>query len=38
MKPHCIELPDCEPIPILYENRPVLAVVGCMAATPRRWF
>ena len=24
--PNCIELPDCEPIPILYEDRPVIAV------------
>lgn len=25
-KPDCIELPDCEPIPILYEDRSVLAI------------
>ncbi len=26
MKPNCIELPDCEPFPILYEDRSVMAV------------
>jgi 23S rRNA pseudouridine1911/1915/1917 synthase len=31
-KPDCIELPDCEPIPILYEDRSVLAV-----DKPRGW-
>lgn len=25
-KPNCIELPDCEPIPILFEDRSVLAI------------
>ncbi len=32
MKPNCIELPDCEPIPILHEDRSVLAV-----DKPRGW-
>ena len=32
MKPNFIELPDCEPIPILYEDRSVLAV-----DKPRGW-
>ena len=32
MKPNCIELPDCEPIPILYEDRSVIAV-----DKPRGW-
>jgi RluA family pseudouridine synthase len=32
MKPNCIELPDCEPIPILYEDRSVMAV-----DKPRGW-
>jgi 23S rRNA pseudouridine1911/1915/1917 synthase len=31
-KPNCIELPDCEPIPILYEDRAVLAI-----DKPRGW-
>ena len=31
-KPNCIELPDCEPIPILFEDRSVLAV-----DKPRGW-
>ncbi|HKW30224.1 MAG TPA: RluA family pseudouridine synthase [Verrucomicrobiae bacterium] len=31
-KPHFIELPDCEPIPILYEDRSVVAV-----DKPRGW-
>ncbi|MGO8837452.1 MAG: RluA family pseudouridine synthase [Limisphaerales bacterium] len=31
-KPGCIELPDCEPIPILYEDRSVIAV-----DKPRGW-
>jgi 23S rRNA-/tRNA-specific pseudouridylate synthase len=25
-KPNFIELPDCEPIPILYEDRAVIAI------------
>ena len=32
MKPNCIELPDCEPIPILYEDRSALAI-----DKPRGW-
>ena len=32
MKPNCIELPDCEPFPILYEDRSVLAI-----DKPRGW-
>jgi len=31
-KPDCIELPDCEPIPILYEDRSVIAI-----DKPRGW-
>jgi RluA family pseudouridine synthase len=31
-KPNCIELPDCEPIPILYEDRSVIAI-----DKPRGW-
>ncbi len=31
-KPNCIELPDCEPIPILFEDRSVLAI-----DKPRGW-
>jgi len=26
MKPHSFELPDCEPITILYEDRSVIAI------------
>jgi len=25
-KPNCIELPDCEPMPILHEDRSVIAI------------
>ena len=32
MKTNCIELPDCEPIPILYEDRAVIAI-----DKPRGW-
>ena len=31
-KPNCIELPDCEPFPILYEDRSVIAI-----DKPRGW-
>jgi len=31
-KPNCIELPDCEPTPILYEDRAVIAI-----DKPRGW-
>jgi hypothetical protein len=37
-KPNFIELPDCKPIPILYEDHTIMVVVGYVAATFGCWF